>query len=336
MRGTQNRRRFLAGVSAAGAVGLLGARTSLAAEPPPETTTIRIGKIGGICLAPQYVSEELLRAEGFTDVQYVESEAGPALLERIGHGEVDFTSMFAAPIVAAIDAGQPITAVAGIHVGCFELFGNDRIRRLTDLKGKSAGVQGFGSSPHLFLSSMATSVGIDPLNDIQWVVTSPSVKPMELFAAGEIDAFLGFAPEPQELRARGIGHVVVNSAIDRPWSQYFCCLLAGSREFVREHPIATKRVTRAILKAAELCAAEPARMAQRLVEEGFTPSYDYALQTLTELPYAVWRDYDAEDTLRFYALRLHEAGMITSTPSRIIAEGADWRFLNELKRELKA
>jgi NitT/TauT family transport system substrate-binding protein len=77
-------------------------------------------------------------------------------------------------------------------------------------------------------------------------------------------------------------------------------------------------------------------MAQRLVEEGFTPSYDHALQTLTELPYAVWRDYDAEDTLRFYALRLHEAGMITSTPSRIIAEGADWRFLNELKRELKA
>ena len=59
-------------------------------------------------------------------------------------------------------------------------------------------------------------------------------------------------------------------------------------------------------------------------------------QTLTELPYDRWREYDPEDTLRFYALRLHEAGMIKSTPNKLIAEGTDWRFLNELKRELKA
>ena len=40
--------------------------------------------------------------------------------------------------------------------------------------------------------------------------------------------------------------------------------------------------------------------------------------------------------MRFYALRLHEVGMIKSSPNTIIAEGTDWRFLNELKRELKA
>jgi NitT/TauT family transport system substrate-binding protein len=265
----------------------------------------------------------------------VESEAGVPLLEKIGRGEVDFTLMFAAPIVATLDAGQPITAVAGVHIGCFELFGNERVRSILDLKGKTVGVRGLGSSPHLFLASMATYVGLDPLSDIHWI-TSLEVRPMQLFAEGKIDAFLGFPPEPQELRARKIGHVVVNSAIDRPWSQYFCCLLAGRRDFVREYPIATKRVTRAIVKAADLCAAEPARMAQRLVEEGFTPSYDYAFQTLTELPYGKWREYDPEDTLRFYALRLHEAGIIGSTPNKIIAEGTDWRFLNELKRELKA
>jgi len=64
--------------------------------------------------------------------------------------------------------------------------------------------------------------------------------------------------------------------------------------------------------------------------------YEYALQTLTENPYGAWREYDAEDTLRFYALRLHELGMVKSTPQKIIAEGADWRFLDEVKRELKA
>ena len=92
---------------------------------------------------------------------------------------------------------------------------------------------------------------------------------------------------------------------------------------------------RAILKAADLCAGEPARATQMLVDGGFTPRYDYALQALQELPYDKWREYDHEDAVRFYALRLHEIGMIKSSPQEIIADGTDWRFLNELKRELK-
>ena len=105
---------------------------------------------------------------------------------------------------------------------------------------------------------------------------------------------------------------------------------------MRNYPVATKRVLRAILKANELCATEPARAARRLVDGGFTDRYDYALQTLTELPYDKWHDYDPEDSVRFYALRLREAGMTKSGPQKIIADGTDWRFLNELKRELKA
>ena len=47
------------------------------------------------------------------------------------------------------------------------------------------------------------------------------------------------------------------------------------------------------------------------------------------------REYDPADTMRFYALRLHEAGMIKSSPQKLLAQATDWRFLNELKRELK-
>jgi NitT/TauT family transport system substrate-binding protein len=143
-------------------------------------------------------------------------------------------------------------------------------------------------------------------------------------------------PDAQDLRARHICHVVVNSAVDRPWSQYFCCVLTGNRDYVHAHPVATKRGMRAIFKATDLCATEPARVARQLVDSGFTPRYDYALQTLSELPYDKWREYGAEDTIRFYALRLHEAGLIKSSPNKIIADGTDWRFLDELKRELKA
>ena len=236
--------------------------------------------------------------------------------------------------MGAIDKGAAITILAGVHVGCFELFAAEGIRGVADLRGKSVGVAALGSPQHMFLAPIAAHVGIDPSKDVDWVV-NPSVKPMQLFIDGKIDAFLGLPPEPQELRARKIGHVIVNSAVDRPWSQYFCCMLAGNREFVSRYPIATKRVARAILKAADLCASDPARAARQLVDGGFSQHYDYALQTLSELPYDKWREYEPEDTVRFYALRLRETGFIKSSPQKIIADGTNWSFLNELKRELK-
>jgi NitT/TauT family transport system substrate-binding protein len=334
MRIRQNRRRFLATLSATGAAGLIGASRSPGQEAPLETTTIRIAKNSTICIAPQYVADELLRTEGFTDIQYLVRT--PAVLaEALGHGEVDFSLHLSAPSIVAIDAGERLTMIAGVHVGCLELFANERIHSIRDLKGKKVGVQAWGVAPHAFLTSMAAYVGLDPARDIDWIL-SPSVAPMELFVDGKIDAFLGTPPEPQQLRTRNIGRVIVNSAVDRPWSQYFCCMLTGNRDFVRKHPVATKRVLRAILKATDFCVSDPAGAARRMVDGGFTDRYDYALQTLNEVPYSRWRDYDPEDTIRFYALRLREAGMVKSSPNKIIADGTDWRFFNELKRELKS
>ena len=142
-------------------------------------------------------------------------------------------------------------------------------------------------------------------------------------------------PEAQELRAKGIGHVLINTTIDKPWSEYFCCVVASTREFVQKHAVATKRAIRAILKAADLCTLEPDRAVRLVADRGLT-SYDYALQMLKEIPYGKWREYDPEDAVRFCALWMREVGMIKSSAHRIIAEGTDWRFLNELKRELKA
>jgi NitT/TauT family transport system substrate-binding protein len=330
----QTRRRVLTTLSLAGATGLLGARQALAAAAGLETTTVRIAHLPGLCIAPQYVAEELLRAEGFTDVRYVRLAPGSNSPEGIARGEVDFGLNFASVLVSALDQGVEMTVLGGVHVGCFELFVNEESRSLIELKGKRVGVTYLGSPGHLFLAAMAAHVGIDPGKDLHWVTSNKPVA-MDLFTSGKVDAFLGFPPDPQELRAQHIGRVIVNSAVDRPWSQYFCCMLAGNRAFVRKYPIATKAVLRAIVKAADLCAAEPARAARLLVDGGFTPRYDYALQTLNEVPYDKWRDYDPEDTIRYYALRLHEVGMVKSSPQKIIADGTDWRFLNEVKRELK-
>ena len=328
---TQTRRRFLTTLSMAGAAGVLHAPPSQAAEGALETTTVRIGKLEAICLAPQYASEELLRTEGFTEIQYV--EVSPIdIPHAIGRGEADFSTTLAVDLNQAVDASAPIVGLAGVHVGCYELFAKLDIHCLTELKGKRVAAD----DPLLF-KLIAAQVGLDPAKDIDWVSsTDPAANPLELFAQGKIDAFLGFPPHPQELRAWQVGHVIVNTALDRPWAQYFCCMLTGNRDYVRNHPVATKRAMRAILKAADLCATEPQRVARRIVDGGFTKSYDYAVQTLKDLPYDKWRDYDAEDTIRFYALRLRENGAIKRTPQQIIAEGTDWRFFNELKRELKA
>jgi NitT/TauT family transport system substrate-binding protein len=334
MQTTKSRRDLLAALSATGTAALIGAANSSAEDGGPETPTVRIAKIAGICIAPQYVADELLRSEGFSDVRYVATEAGLPATLSLTRGDVDFTANFASPLIIPIDAGEPITILAGEHIGCFELFANERIRSVADLKGKTVGVQSLGSSQHIYLSIIAAHVGLDPAKDIRWI-TSASPKPMDLFSEGKIDAFLGFPPEPQELRARNIGRVIVNSATDRPWSQYFCCMLAARQEYVRKHPVATKRVLRAILKAADLCGTQPEWVARRIVDAGFTPQYEHALRTLKEIPYVRWREYDPEDTIRFYALRLREAGMIKSNPNKIISEAANWRFVNELKRELK-
>jgi len=231
---TQSRRRFLTTVSSAGFAGLLGLSQSFAEETPPETTTVRFPISNNICFAPLYVADELLRAEGFTDIRYVSTASGATGARWVARGDADFDNAFVGTQMSLIDAGERITIVGGLHVGCYELFAHGDIRSIRDLKGKTVGVQHLGSSPHLLVSSMASYVGLDPVKEIHWVVSS-SGNPMELFANGKIDAFLGFPPEPQELHARKIGHVIVNTATDRPWSQYFCCVLAGNRDFVRKH-----------------------------------------------------------------------------------------------------
>jgi NitT/TauT family transport system substrate-binding protein len=344
----QNRRHFLASATAAGAGALLGGGGALAEDGPPETTTIRLLGDASICQAPGFIAEDLLRAEGFTDIRYMypsesvwvkKGQGRPRYLlsasvgDGVASGEIDFDTYPPGSVIYQLDAGAPMAAVAGLHSGCYELFAHEPIRTIRDLKGHSVSVVRLHSASYLQLAIMAAHVGLDPQKDINWV-TSPDA--MALFVEGKVDAFVGFPPQPQELRARKIGRLIVSTTTDQPWSQYLCCIIAGNREFVRNHPVATKRFLRAILKASDLCAADPALAARRLTDGGWTTRYDYALQTLRELPYASWRELDPQDALRFYALQLHEVGLIKSGPNQLLAEGADWRFLNELKRELKA
>jgi len=249
---------------------------------------------------------------------------------------VDIVTHFCGPLAIQVDKGDPYVILSGLHPGCIELVGTDQIRSFRDLKGKTIAVTDLGGGRHAFLAVMAAHVGLDPRKDFN-IVAHRAGEAIRLLAEKKIDAFLAAPPDAQELRAKKIGHVVINSMMDKPWSQYFCCMVATNQQFVRKQPVAARRALRAILKATDLCAHQPERAARFLVDKGYAKQYAPALQAMKEMGmgYSKWRDYDPEDTLRFYSLRLNEVGMIKSSPQKIIAQGTDWRFLRELKKEMK-
>jgi NitT/TauT family transport system substrate-binding protein len=330
-----SRRKFVGGLTLVGAAGLFGNAVGVAAaEPLPETTRVRLGRHSALCTGPQFVAEQLLRAEGFTDTQYFTRPGLGWSQQALAAGEIDIGVNYATNVIRQVDAGDPVVLLGGVHVGCYELFGSDRVHAVRDLRGRKVAVPELGNSHHIFASMIASHVGVDPRKDIEWIV-QPAAESKKVLAEGKIDALMAFPPDPQELRAKKIGNVVVSSAIDRPWSQYFCCMIVANADFVRKHPVATKRAARAILKATNMCATEPERAARLLVDQDISKSYEYTLQAMKDLPYNRWRELDPTDAVRFWSLRLHEAGLIKSGPNKIIAQGTDWRFFNELRKELK-
>ena len=257
----QSRRRFLTSLSATGAAGLLGppgiARRRAAAgsdhDPDP--------KLQGICIAPLYVADELLRAEGFTDIHYVETRGGAPNVERVARGNIDFSMVFAPPLLIAIDASEPVKVLAGVHSGCFELFAKEPIRTFSELKGRNVGIERLGSSNHVLVAIMAAQVGLD-LTRTSTGSPAPAASSWSCSPQGKSMPFS--RPRPNRWRCAPEGGWCDPQQYGRrPWSQYFCCMLAGNTDFIHEHPVATKRVLRAALKATDLCASDPWLVSRR-------------------------------------------------------------------------
>ncbi len=325
------------GLSAAG-MALLEAcgvkpATPIPEDAPLETTTIRLGKIPSLCFAAQYLAEDFLKRKGFTDVQY--NAKNVAVGAPVLSSDIDMSMHFVAPTIVGVDAGEPISILSGVHIGCFEIFGGDRVKTINDLKGKIIPISEFGSSPYVFLSTILTYVNIDPATEINWLTRQKSADMPQLLADGKVDAVIAFPPVAQEMHAKKIGNVVLNSMMDTPWSQYFCCTVYSSRDFIEQNPVATKRALRAILQSADSVALEPERAAKFMVDKGYAQNYDYALAAMQNIPHNRWREYDPEDTVIFYANQLRDAGLIKSNANEIVAQGTDWHFLNEIKQELK-
>jgi len=211
------------------------------------------------------------------------------------------------------------------------------VQSLRDLKGKRVWVvkRGDAADPiYSFMAAVLGYVGIDIDHDVEFVERSVGDVLPEI-VDGTIDVWISTPHAATFFRTAKIGHVIIDGAKDPPWSQHFSGMATANRDFAEKNPAATKRALRAILKATDVCAREPERAARYLMERGFTPlPYDQVLDGITGVSYAAWREFNPEDTVRFFALRLKEAGLIKGTPEALIARATDWRYLNEIKREL--
>jgi NitT/TauT family transport system substrate-binding protein len=304
-------------------------------EKPPETTTIRLLSIPeASCIAAGYMAEPFLREEGFTDIQYPSFPPGPKAVGAYANGEFDIGMGYAATLIRLIEKGSPLMMLGGVHVGCWKIFARGEVKSVRDFNGKTVSVIGPEFTDGMFMAITLAEVGLDIKKDVK-VVNHPPAENPRLLSSGEVDAVVAFPPGTADLEAKGIGHVVLNSLTDPPWSNYYCCSVLAHRDWMNQHPVAAKRALRAVLKGADAVAGDPDGAARSLVDRGFTTNFDYTCEILRELPYDIWREFDQLDSIRFYALRLKQAGLIESTPDEVIEQGTDFRYLAELKGELR-
>jgi NitT/TauT family transport system substrate-binding protein len=317
--------------------GALGAPATL---PPPETTTVRI-VTPVACEAGMMLADDYLREEGFTDIRYVNT----SFIERgwLLNREADVSLAHPEFIVVSLEAGVPLVMLAGLHAGCFELWARPDIQSIGELRGKRIAVRRAEISDQFYawFATLLGYIGFDPLKDVQFIAGGDGPGMNNAFIEGRADAVLtGSATGPRFKRmAKSPGHVILETMTDKPWSQYLCCTLVAQRDWARQNPIAAKRVTRAVLRATDRAAKDPARAAHDAVAAGAAASTtDFADESLVRETMAMctynWRELDPEESLRFFALKLGDVKLITSTPQQLIDKGTDLIYMRQLRKEL--
>jgi NitT/TauT family transport system substrate-binding protein len=308
--------------------------------PPPETTTVRY--VSPAACDPLWAVRDYLLQEGFTDIQFVRMPV--TTTAWLTGDKADFNAGYGNLIAASVDEGLPIVTLAGIHPGCFELFVTPGIATISDLRGKTIAVNLKSASDQFygFFAILLAFVGVDARTEVNFIEVPPdSAALRDAFLDGRSQAFIASGQFGPLLRRnpKNPGKVILDTTMQKPWSQYYCCNLVANRDWARKNPVATKRFTRAILRAADEVAKDKPRAAHEYVARGFyaTPSptdEDITNEVIRDLSYD-WREFDPEETLRFFALRLADAKLIKSTPQQIIAQGSDFAYMREQRTALK-
>lgn len=299
----------------------------------PETATIRL--TAAACDAPIMAAERFLRDEGFTDVQITDAAALPALTG----GKADLGQLFSTPLAAAVDTGKPVVGLAGMHAGCAEVWAPQRIASLKDLRGQTIVVRAKSADDlaYTFLAIALKNAGVDP-KDVSFVVHADA-DPTKAYLEGRSDAVFVTTTAAVGLRANSAnkGHVIVDQAMDKPWSEQDCCILCANAEWARANPIAAKRAVRAVLRAADSMGADRADAVKIATDKGlFGGAKNYeAVRAAANMVPLDWRALDPGRSVRFHGQLMVDVGLLKITADDAATRGTDLRIFRELKSDLK-
>ncbi len=302
--------------------------------PPPETKTIRLNF--GACDAPLMVSERYLREEGFTDIQF--SDISPALA-ALTSGKADVTMPFLALLAAAVDSGKPFVGLGPLHTGCVELWAPPGVATLKDIRGHTVVVN--GKTPDrlntLFIFISLKNAGIDP-SEVNFVV-QPDADLTKLFLEGKSDLLFAATTAAVAFHANAAnkGHVVLDQAMDAPWSQNDCCVITTTTDWFRANPVAARRVLRAIYSAADGLPKDRVDAAKIATDKGLfggTQNVELVRGAANMVPYD-WRKYDLAESTRFHAKLMNSVGLLKLTADEVVSKAIDPSIAKELATQLK-
>jgi len=301
--------------------------------PPPETTTIRL--LLAACDLPIMAAASNLRDEGFTDVQFIDGAPLPALVG----GKVDLAgSMFTYAPAVAVEAGQPVVALGGLHTGCVQIWAPQDVATLKDLRGRTVVVRSKApdDTTYSFLAIAIKNAGLDP-GSVNFVV-QPDADLTKLFLDGKSDALFlavqgAFAFQTNPANK---GHLVLDQAMEAPWTQQVCCVLSTTTNWVKANPVAAKRALRAIYRAADNIPKDRADMAKVATDKGLfggAPNVAVVRGAANMVSFD-WRKYDTAESMRFHANLMNGVGLLKMTPDDAVTKATDLRFTRQLQTEI--
>jgi NitT/TauT family transport system substrate-binding protein len=303
-------------------------------EPPPETTAIRLSL--AVCDAPFMICEPYLREEGFTDIQLT---AGAAVAQ-ITEGRSDIaTGLFVTDLAAAIEAGSPIVAIGSVHPGCSEMWASPSVATLKDLRGHTVVVRAKSANflPYTYMAIALKNAGVDP-SEVNFVVKSDADLTRQ-FLDGRSDllflattAAVAFRTNPENK-----GHLVLDQAMEAPWSEQQCCVVTTSRDWLQANPIAAKRALRAVYRASDSLPKDRLEAAKLVTDKGMFmgPANVELVRGAVNMVDYEWRKHDLAESLRFHGRLMNQVDLLKLTPEETIAKGTDLRFTKDLVAELK-
>lgn len=214
---------------------------------------LRIGYGGNLCEAPLHMAVE----KGFFEEEGLKVDliklAPGTVFDSVTADKIDAGFSLLASMIQPLSNGLPVKITTGLHTGCDKVLAkkDSGLEKPADFKGKKIGVPSMSSSPIIFTKRVLADNGIGisvEKSEVEFVVYSTSDLPIAL-QNGAVDAIAMNDPTATIAANEYDLNIVFDSALDKPYSEQYCCSAFVRDNILKDHQDAALKYTRAMQKA---------------------------------------------------------------------------------------